>query len=165
VGGEFATLRSESPILAAEVHLMAQTQNFENHEKFVPAFHFVVLPIFTLNLGWSIYRVAHRFSGESVIACLLAVAFLLLAFNARVFALKVQDRVIRLEMQLRLQQVLPADLRTRIPEFAVGQLIALRFASDGELPELSRKVLDEKLTDRKTIKKLVRNWQPDFVRA
>ena len=76
-----------------------------------------------------------------------------------------QDRVIRLEMRLRMQQLLPADLRPRIPEFSVGQLVALRFASDQELPELARKVLDEKIEDRKAIKKLVKNWQPDFLRA
>jgi hypothetical protein len=81
------------------------------------------------------------------------------------FALKVQDRVIRLEMQLRLQSLLPADQRTRIPEFTLGQLVALRFASDPELPELARKVLEEKLHDRRAIKKMIQNWQPDLLRA
>lgn len=144
---------------------MSQTQNFENHSKTVPLFHQVVLPILLLNLGWSIYRVARHVSAESVITLLLAVALILLALYARMFALTVQDRVIRLEMRLRLQQVLPPELRGRIPEFTVGQLVALRFASDAELPELARKVLDEKLTDRKAIKKLVRDWQPDLLRA
>jgi len=144
---------------------MNQTQNFANHAKSIPAFHFVVLPIFLLNLGWSIYRLVHAFSVDRVISLLVAVALLLLAFTARVFALTVQDRVIRLEMRLRMQQVLPQDLRARIPEFEVGQLVALRFAGDAELPELARKVLDGKLTDRKAIKQLVRDWQPDFVRA
>jgi uncharacterized membrane protein YbaN (DUF454 family) len=142
-----------------------KTQSFENHAKFVPAFHFVAVPILVINLGWSIYRVAHAFSVESVIALLVAVALVIVAFAARVFALTVQDRIIRLEMRLRLQQVLPADLRTRIPEFTVGQLVALRFASDAELPELARKVLQDKLTNRKVIKKMVRDWQADFLRA
>lgn len=144
---------------------MSQTRNFENHSKTVPLFHQVALPILLLNLGWSIYRVARHVSAESVITLLLAVALILLALYARMFALTVQDRVIRLEMRLRLQQVLPPELRGRIPEFTVGQLVALRFASDAELPELARKVLDEKLTDRKAIKKLVRDWQPDLLRA
>jgi hypothetical protein len=61
--------------------------------------------------------------------------------------------------------VLPAELRPRIPEFSVAQLVALRFASDAELPDLARKVLEEKLTDRKVIKKLVRDWQADYLRA
>ncbi len=140
-------------------------QNFENHAKFVPAFHFVVLPIFLINLVWSIVRLAHVFSVGNVMSVLMAVAFILLALNARLFALTVQDRVIRLEMRLRLQQLLPENLRPRIPEFTVAQLVALRFASDQELPELARKVLDEKLTDRKAIKKMIRNWQPDLLRA
>jgi Family of unknown function (DUF6526) len=141
------------------------SQNFANHTKIVPPFHFVVLGIFTINLGWSIYRIAHAFSAESVISLLLAIAFILAALYGRLFALTVQDRVIRLEMRLRMMQLLPADLRTRIPEFTVNQLVALRFASDGELPALARKVLDEKLTDRKTIKQMIQNWEPDFLRA
>jgi uncharacterized protein DUF6526 len=142
-----------------------EIQNFEHHAKIVPGYHRVVFPIFAINLLWSIYRVFRAFSAETVISLLLAVAFLLLFIYARTFALTVQDRVIRLEMRQRLQQVLPAELLPRIAEFEVGQLVALRFASDEELPELARKVLDEHLKDRKAIKKLVRNWQPDFLRA
>ena len=141
------------------------TQNFENHAKFVPAFHVVVLGIFTINLGWSLYRVAHAFSAESILSLLLAIAFILLAFYSRTFALTVQDRVIRLEMRLRMLQILPAELRPRISEFSVNQLVALRFASDAELPALAKKVLDEKLNDRKAIKKMIREWEPDFLRA
>jgi hypothetical protein len=142
-----------------------EIQNFEHHAKFVPGYHRVVFPIFAINLLWCIYRLFRGFSAESVISLLLAVAFVLLSFYARVFALKVQDRVIRMEMRLRLEQLLPVELRARISEFEVGQLVALRFASDEELPELARKVLDEHLKDRKAIKKLIRNWQPDFLRA
>jgi len=144
---------------------MSQTQNFENHTKLVPAFHFVVLPVFLLNLVWSVGRVIQNLSFGTVVSLLVSVALLLLAFTARIFALTVQDRVIRLEMRLRMQQVLPAELRTRIPEFTVSQLVSLRFASDSELPGLAQKVLDEKLTDRKAIKKMIHNWQPDLLRA
>jgi hypothetical protein len=141
------------------------TQNFENHTKIVPAFHYFILPVLTLNLGSAIYRVSFFFSADAVISLLLAAALVLLALYGRMFALKVQDRVIRLEMQLRLQSLLPADQRTRIPEFTLSQLVALRFASDPELPELARKVLDEKLHDRKAIKRMIQNWQPDLLRA
>lgn len=144
---------------------MAETQSFENHAKFVPGFHVVTLGIFTINLGWRIYRVAHAFSAETAISLLLAIAFILAALFARIFALTVQDRVIRLEMRLRMGEILPAELRPRIPEFTVNQLVALRFASDAELPGLARKVLDGKLNDRKAIKKMIQNWQPDFLRA
>jgi dolichyl-phosphate-mannose--protein O-mannosyl transferase len=85
-----------------------KVQNFENHVRFVPLFHGVVLGIFAVNLLWSIYRAVRTFSWESVLSLLLAIAFALLAFYARIFALTVQDRVIRLEMRLRLQQILPA---------------------------------------------------------
>jgi|SRR5712692_2418485 len=140
-------------------------QSFENHSRMITGYHRLVLPIFTLNLIWSLYRLGRSFSVESVMNVLVAVALILLFYYARIFALTVQDRVIRLEMRLRLAQLLPPDLRPRIGEFAVGQLVALRFAGDNELPELTRRVLDEKLTDRKAIKKMIQHWQPDFLRA
>jgi Family of unknown function (DUF6526) len=144
---------------------MQQTQNFANHTKLVPLFHCVVLPILFINLVSSIMHAVNSFSARSGIAVLTAVALLLLALYARTFALTVQDRVIRLEMQLRLQNLLPADLRPRIPEFTTSQLVALRFASDSELADLARKVLAEKLAERKAIKQLIRDWQPDNLRA
>lgn len=144
---------------------MSEAQSFKNHTKFFPPFHFVVLPVLLVNFVWHIYRLVRAFSAGTVISFLVSVALVLLAFSARMMVLAVQDRVIRLEMRLRLQQVLPADLRPRIEEFAVGQLVALRFASDAELPDLARKVLQDKITDRKAIKQLVRDWQPDNVRA
>ena len=144
---------------------MSEAQSFRNHAKIVPAFHYVVLPIFAINLVWSIYRMVHAFSAEAIFSFLMAIAFLLLAFQARIFALTVQDRVIRLEMRLRLHQELPADLPPRIPEFSAGQLVALRFAGEAELPGLARKVLEEKIADRAEIKKMVRDWQPDTLRA
>ncbi len=144
---------------------MAKVQNFKNHAKVVPAFHYVALPILLFNVIWSIERVIHQRTFGTVVSLLVAIALVLVALNARMFALTVQDRVIRLEMKLRLQQVLPPDLRARIPEFTVAQLVSLRFASDAELPELARKVLDEKMTDRKAIKMLIRDWQPDLLRA
>jgi hypothetical protein len=140
-------------------------QNFENHARIVPAYHFGVFGIFTINLFWSLYRVVRYFSFAAVMELLLAAAFLLLFFYARMFALTVQNRVIRLEMRLRLAQILPADLRARINEFTPAQLISLRFASDEELPELARKVLADNLMDRKTIKRMIKNWQADLLRA
>jgi hypothetical protein len=141
------------------------TQNLENHTKFVPAFHIGVLGIFAANLIWNGWRLEHEFSAERVFGLLLAIAFVLGALYARMFAMTVQDRVIRLEMRLRLERLLAADLRSRIPEFSVGQLVALRFASDAELPELARKVLDGKIENRKVIKQMVRDWQADWLRA
>jgi len=94
----------------------------------------------------------------------LATALLMIFFWARLFALRVQDRVIRLEMHLRVANLAP-DLSARFGEFTLNQLCAMRFASDAELPELARKVLSEKLDDRTAIKKMVRDWQADHARA
>jgi hypothetical protein len=102
---------------------------------------------------------------NGTIDVLTAAALFLLCYYARIFALTVQDRVIRLEERLRYEKLFPEDLKARIPEFTRGQLVALRFASDAELPELARKVLSENLTDRKAIKQLVKNWRPDHLRA
>ena len=142
-----------------------KVQSYKNHARTVPAYHFVAFPIFAINVVWSAYRAFVSFSFESVLALLVAIALVLLFFFARVFALTVQDRVIRLEMTLRLTQLLPADLRSRVHDFTVAQLVGLRFASDQELPDLARKVLEEKLTDRKAIKQLIRHWQADLLRA
>lgn len=144
---------------------MAATQNFENHVKFVPAYHGVAFAIFLINFIWCIYQIIHAPSAQTAISLLLSIGFLLVFFFARIFALTVQDRVIRLEMRLRMQQLLPADLRPRVGDFSVSQLVALRFAGDEELPALARKVLEEKIESRKAIKKMVKNWQPDLLRA
>ncbi len=144
---------------------MSEKQNFEDHARFYPPFHFFVAPVLLLNLIWAIVRVIRHFSFSTAASLVVAVALFLLAYVARTMALTVQDRVIRLEMRLRMQQVLPPELRARTGDFTVDQLIALRFAGDAELPALAQKVLEEKLTSRKDIKKLVRDWQPDLLRA
>lgn len=141
------------------------TQDYENHVRVVPGYHYIAFGIFTINLLWSLYRVIRSFSAESVISLVLAVGLLLLFFYARVFALTVQDRVIRLEMAMRFAQFLPPDLMSRLGELGIGQVVALRFAGDEELPELVRRVLAERLTDRKAIKKLIRHWRPDLLRV
>jgi Family of unknown function (DUF6526) len=141
-------------------------QNLANHGKVFPPFHFFVLPVFALNFGWSIYRwIKLGLPLDGFISVLVAAGLIMLALTARMMALKVQDRVIRLEEWLRYERMLPADLQSRIGEFTVDQIIALRFASDAELPTLARKVLDEKVQERKSIKQLVKTWRPDYLRA
>jgi len=141
-------------------------QNFSNHVRWVPTFHFFVMPVFVLNLGWSIYRLIRPgFTWDGLIHFLMALALVIFMFNARLFALRVQDRVIRMEERQRMSTLLPDDLKARIGEFAPAQLVALRFASDEELPVLSRKVLNDKLTDMKAIKKMVQHWRGDYLRA
>lgn len=139
-------------------------QNYANHRRFVPAFHFFTLPVLLLNVGYQVTQSVRYFSAATVIAALTAVAILLAALFGRLFALKVQDRIIRLEMRLRLAQILPADLRERIGELTPDQLVGLRFASDAEITELARKALNER-TRKDDLKKAVTNWQADELRA
>jgi len=96
---------------------------------------------------------------------LTAVALILLAWYARVFALTVQDRVIRLEMRQRLREALPPALHARISDFTRGQLVALRFTSDGELAELAQAVLRDNIQDKRAIKQMIKVWNPDHLRA
>jgi hypothetical protein len=143
-------------------------QNYANHAKFVPGYHFVAFGILMLNLAYMIYKLARNFSAAPVywgMHVLVACALLMLLFYMRVFALKVQDRVIRLEMTFRLEKLLRSDLRERIKDFSLDQLIALRFAGDEELPGLAAKVLNEKIEDRKTIKQMIKNWRADHLRV
>ena len=140
-------------------------QTFENHARILPAYHYVAFPLFAINFFYALYRVVTDFSWGGLVAFGVSVALILLFFIARVMVLSVQDRVIRLEETLRMRALLPADLQPRIGEFGVKQLVALRFASDAELPELARKVLDEKIRDQKAIKQMIRDWRADFLRA
>jgi len=145
-------------------------QNFSNHGRVVPLFHFFLLPVLLIGVGIHLdFLLKYYWSSPYLIfvgifGVLSAVALLALAFLARVFALGVQDRVIRLEEQLRYERLLPDDLKARIGEFTINQLVSLRFASDAELPALARTVLDGKLNNRKAIKQMVRNWRPDHQR-
>jgi len=140
-------------------------QTFKKHARWLPLFHFFVMPILGVNVlvaGWALVRVPGLSAAWGLV---LAVGLLALGFVSRIQALTVQDRVIRLEMRLRLRGLLPPDLQPRINELTHRQLVALRFASDAELPDLVREVLAGKLATSKDIKMRVRNWQPDWLRA
>jgi hypothetical protein len=140
-------------------------QTFENHARYVPMFHFVATPILAINSLWNVYQLFGGVSAASIISMLVALALLIVAFSARLFALTVQDRVIRLEMSLRFDKLLPPDLRERARSLTPAQLVGLRFASDAELVDLTRRVLDDKIEDRTAIKKMIRHWQADHLRA
>ena len=144
---------------------MAQpNQSFDNHAKLIPAYHYLTFGLAAINLLWNLYRTAVDFSLAQLMSLAVAVVLLMVFFFSRIFALTVQDRVIRLEMRLRLASLVP-DLTQRLDEFTVNQLCSLRFASDAELPALARQVLAEKLDERKAIKQLIREWRADHLRA
>ena len=140
-------------------------QTYANHVKLVPVFHFVGSPLLLILLGWTTWRVLKSPSADSAMALVLVVVLALAYFYGRLFAMGVQDRVIRLEERLRMERLLDADLKARVPEFTTEQLIGLRFASDEELPALARRILAEGIADRKTIKLAVRSWRADHQRV
>jgi hypothetical protein len=140
-------------------------QSFANHARMVPGFHYVTGLLAISFFGWGVYRAITEKSIESHHTMLGGAALLGVYWYARSFPLKAQDRVIRLEEQLRLTRLLPDDLRARIGDLSAKQLIALRFASDAEIPELVRWVLTSNIQDSKTIKQKITTWRPDHHRV
>ena len=143
-----------------------QTQTYATHRRWLPGFHFVALPIILANVfveGWRMYKYG-VYKGTTwnlvfSIGVLFAVVF------SRTMALKVQDRLIRLEMTLRLATMLPDSLKSRIRELTPGQLIGLRFASDSEMPALVEQCLKGDWKGAEDVKKQIKTWVPDFLRA
>ena len=142
----------------------APPQDYKNHRKFVPGFHYVALPILLINVIYSGFLTATSFSVDSVIGLLVAIALVIVGLFARIFALGAQDRVIRLEERLRLRDLLP-DQSGTIDNLTTAQLIGLRFASDGEVGALVATVTAEGIDDRDEIKKRVTNWRADHQRV
>lgn len=141
------------------------TQSFANHTRWVPGYHFATTLFALIFLLWSIWHAISTRSVDAHFEMIGAFALFGTTWYTRVFPLKAQDRVIRLEEQLRMERLLPTDLRARAGELSARQLIALRFASDAELPELVRWVLTENVTDIKLIKQRIRTWRPDTHRV
>ena len=139
-------------------------QSYANHARYVPLFHFVLLAMLLFNLVWTVWHLVASPTGQRWVDLMMALAFGIIFFYMRQFPVRVQDRIIRLEETLRLQR-LAADLAQRTGEFSPEQLIGLRFACDEELPSLARRVLEEPVVDRRAIKRMVKTWRPDYLRA
>ena len=140
-------------------------QTYKNHTRFFPPFHFVAMPILLLNFineGRHVWMNPNR---STAFAALVAFGILAGSVAARLMALRVQDRVIRFELQARMRALLPADLQTRIEQLTPAQMVALRFAGDAELADLVRSVLDGKLASQKAIKLAIKDWRGDYLRA
>jgi Family of unknown function (DUF6526) len=144
---------------------MPNTQTYKSHRRLVPAYHFGVLLSLLAYFVWSVYQLFQGLTGTAVMGVILSVALMTLAISLRSQILRVQDRLIRLEMRLRLQEHLPADLAARAARLPVRQLIALRFASNEELPGLVQEVVDGKVVTPNDIKLKIREWQADHLRA
>lgn len=142
-----------------------RTQSYSSHARYFPLFHFIAFPILLLNFLNALRHVYNLPNRSTAFAALVAFGLAALALSARVMALTVQDRVIRLEMQLRLMRVLPPDLQGRVDAISRQQFVALRFAGDDELPGLVREICEGRLSAPKDIKQRVKNWQADWLRA
>lgn len=145
---------------------MADTsQTYANHTRWHPPFHFFVLPVMLINFVWSIVECVRHPGWNQGWWIVVSLALLVLAVVVRNNSLKVQDRIIRLEEKLRYQQLLPPDLAQQASSLRVGQVIALRFASDEELEGLVREVLGGRLSKSAEIKKAIKNWRSDTFRV
>ena len=140
-------------------------QSYKKHARWLPLFHFFVMPALLVNVVMALWGLVLSPGIWTLWSVVFAIALLGLGFLSRIQALTVQDRVIRLEMRLKLRQLLPPDLQPRINDLTHRQLVALRFASDEELADLVREVLAGKLASSKEIKMRVKQWQADWLRA
>jgi len=145
---------------------MAKTtpQSYANHARLDPPFHFFLVWLCFAAVILSVILLVRHPRMSSILWVLLAIGLLVTATKARTYSLKVQDRIIRLEERLRLAMLLPEAARARIGELTESQLIALRFASDAELPALALRAVNEGLTN-KQIKSSIQSWRPDYLRV
>lgn len=139
-------------------------QSFKNHARFDPPYHFFLAIVFLANLVISIVYAAHHFCFYSAWLVVVSLAAFVALFKMRLYPLKVQDRVIRLEERLRLQALAPSEWHTQMNRLSEDQLIGLRFASDDEVVELAKQALEHNLT-RKQIKERIKDWRADYWRV
>ena len=143
---------------------MAEPQTFKTHRRFDPPYHFFLTPLALVAVVASAYHLYKHPSWHFGLVLLAALAAFLLVVKVRTYALRVQDRLIRLEETLRMQRLLPADLQGRVQEVSPDQFVGLRFAADAELADRVREALEEKL-DGEAVKKRIQTWRPDTFRV
>ena len=142
-----------------------EPQTFANHTRWHPPFHFFVVPVLLINFVWSIVQFVMNPGWNSGWWIIVSLALLVLMFFVRLNPLKAQDRIIRLEEQLRYQRLLAPELSQQAKTLEPGQIIALRFAGDDELEELVRGVLAGKFSKPVEIKQAIKNWRADTFRV
>ena len=141
-----------------------EQQSYANHRRFHPAFHFFVIPVLSINVLVAFYWCFRHPMWQTVWGIIVSLAFVMLALLTRYYSLRQQDRIIRLEERLRMRELLPEDLRSRINELRTSQLVSLRFCSDEELPEATRAVLAGEVKSADEIKRRVTQWRADHHR-
>jgi len=144
---------------------MTVSQNFSNHRRWYAPVHFIVTPILFINLIWRIFQMSNELTIDTTVNFVLAIGLMVLSLAARLQSLRAQDRIIRLEEKLRYKEILTPELNARTADLRTGQIIALRFASDAELPELLRRTLIGDFEKNSDIKKAIKNWRSDHLRV
>jgi hypothetical protein len=140
-------------------------QSYASHVRYHPLYHFFIVPVFAINVLVTIYFAVRHFSAMTVWLAIVGLALAGLSIIVRTYPLRVQDRLIRLEEQLRLQRVLPSDLQPRIGDLRTSQLIAMRFCGDDEVCELARAILDGDVKSAGEIKQRIKSWRADWLRV
>ncbi|MEP7148780.1 MAG: DUF6526 family protein [Acidobacteriota bacterium] len=144
---------------------MPREQTYENHVRYFPFFHFILFPLLTLNFLYQAVRLYQEPSIDRAVFTALSFVFVGMILAARAQALRVQDRVIRLEERLRYRELLAPELAARASELHLGEIIALRFAADDRLADLVRRTCDREFATTKEIKLAVKNWRGDYHRV
>jgi len=139
-------------------------QTLANHVRYDPPFHYFALPVLAITWIVSVVFLVRHPGLLHLWVVVFNTAIIVAVIRSRQFALKVQDRVIRLEERERLASLLPDSLRPQIMKLSEGQLIALRFASDEEVPALVERTLSGNLSPA-DIKKAIKTWRPDYWRV
>jgi len=141
------------------------SQNYSNHRRYFALYHFVLQPLLVANVIVQALRLYKSPGAYQAWMVVFAIAVILLSLTARIMALKVQNRLVRLEERLRLEKILPPQDQALISKLRTGQLIALRFASDEEVPDLVRKTVAGEFNTNTEIKKAIKTWRPDYLRV
>lgn len=142
-----------------------KVQNYSNHARYFPFLHFFLMPLFLLVLVILGYRTFNGMEAGNLFPFVVIVLLMLTNLAARLQALKAQNRLIRLEEFIRYDRVLSTELAARARDLPVGRIIALRFASDRELPGLVERVLAGDFKDNKELKQAITEWRADLYRV
>ncbi len=142
-------------------------QSYKNHLKFYPPHHFILLPLLAIAIFIS-FRNIFKYPLQQQffiwITIVLFFIFYVAVMLRQHYALGNQNRIVRLEMRLRYYQLTGKRFEPLEQQLLFGQIAALRFASDEELPDLVQRALDDNLSPA-NIKKSIKNWQPDYMRV
>lgn len=144
---------------------MPKAQTYATHRRWMPIYHFFVMPVLYVNFLIQLWRLGDDRSFEQVWAAVLGAGLIMFGFAARIMALTAQNRAIRIEERLRLMRLLPVEEHGRIYELKMRQLVGLRFAPDEEAPDLARRCMNGDLKTAKDVKQNIRTWRPDYLRV